>query len=89
VERITAWIKRLGQPTDVPVAPAPEEAAPRDYTREREVTRSGQLSAEEQAWEADTRQRDRAAHQRPQVEDWESEGGAGAVGTRSPRDGER
>jgi hypothetical protein len=82
---IKAWINRLFQPKRL-LEPPPESPS-RDYAQERETTRAGALSAEDQAWQADTRQRDRAAHQRPQVADWESEGGAGAAGTR-PRDGE-
>ena len=66
----------------------PDEPASRDFTGERETTRAGQLSADDQAWEIDTRQRDRAAHQQQQVEEWESEGGAGEAGKPRRPDGE-
>ena len=83
MDKISAWIKRLTQPKR---AQMPPEAAPsRDYAQERETTRTGQMSAEDRAWEADTRQRDRAAHEHPQFEEWESEGGAGATRTNSQR----
>jgi hypothetical protein len=36
------------------------QAAPlRDFTKERETTRAGQMSAEDQQWEAETQARDR------------------------------
>jgi Flp pilus assembly protein TadB len=43
---------------------ARDAAAPlsRNYTDERETTRTSGLSAEDQAWEADRRQRDQTAH---------------------------
>jgi hypothetical protein len=75
VDAIKSWIRQVIQPkrTEVP----PVKPANRDFAGERETVRAGQMTAEDQTWEADTRQRDRAAHQRSQVEDWESEGGAG------------
>jgi hypothetical protein len=75
VDAIKTWIRQLIQPKRAEVPS--EEPANRDFAGERETDRAGQMTAEDQTWEADTRQRDRAAHQRPQVEDWESEGGAG------------
>jgi hypothetical protein len=83
VDAIKAWINRLTHPTH---AQTPPDAAPsRDYAQERETARTGQMSAEDKAWEADTRQRDRAAHEHPQFEESESEGGAGATRTNAPR----
>ena len=69
MDAIKAWINRLMHPTR---AQTPQEEAPsRDYAQERAATRAGQLSAEDKAWEADTRQRDRADHEHPQFEEWE------------------
>ena len=87
MDTIKAWINRLMQPKRAQMPPG--ESQGRDYTQDRETTRAGQLSADDQLWEADTRQRDRAAHQRPQVEEWESEGGVGLGGMPRPRNGKR
>ena len=88
MDAIKAWINRLMHPTRAQTPP--EKAPSRDYAQERAATRAGQMSAEDKAWEADTRERDRAAHEHPQFEEWESEGGAGAApGLPRPPDEER
>jgi len=87
VDTIKAWINRLMQ---LKRAQMPAGETPgRDYAQERDRTRAGQLSADDHVWEADTLQRDRVAHQRPQVEEWESESGAGPEGMPRPRHGKR
>jgi hypothetical protein len=87
VDAIKSWIRQVIQPkrTEVP----PVKPANRDFAGERETDRAGQMTADDQKWEADTRQRDRAAHQRPQVEEWESEGGAGPDGAPRSQDRKR
>ena len=65
MDAIKAWINRLMHPTRAQTPP--EEAQSRDYAQERATTRTGQLSTEDKAWEADTRQRDRADHEHPPV----------------------
>ena len=87
MDTIKAWINRLMQPTRAQMPPG--ESPGHDYAQERDTTRAEQLSADAHGWDADTRQRDRAAHQRPQVEEWESEGGAGLGGMPGPRNGKR
>jgi hypothetical protein len=87
VERITAWIKRFGQPTDGRVAP--DEAAHRAFPQGRETDGTGQRSAADWTGAADTRQRAHAAPHRPQGAAWESDGGASAGGVPRSRAGER
>jgi hypothetical protein len=50
METITRWINRLLKPKQAPTTPS-EPVPPRDFAQERETTRTGQMSAEDQAWE--------------------------------------
>jgi hypothetical protein len=62
MDTIKSLLKRIttGRSTQAPTAP---DQAPRNYTQERETTRTGALSAEDQEWEADRRQRDQTVHE--------------------------
>ncbi|HYP60447.1 MAG TPA: hypothetical protein VEQ36_08450 [Thermomicrobiales bacterium] len=57
METIKAWIARITGPKRP--GTAPDGQSPRDFAGEREADRSGQMGAEDQAWEADRQQRNR------------------------------
>ena len=64
MDTIKALIKRMTTGRNAPEATAPDQPA-RNYTQERETTRTGGLSADYQAWETDRLRREQAAREEP------------------------
>ena len=58
---IKTWIARLTHGKHPP-PPVDDRSLPRDFEKERETTRAGQLNAEDQAWESDRQHRDQDHH---------------------------
>ena len=59
MDTIKAWITKLTKGTSTKTTTA-EPTSPRDFAHERETGRVGQMSTDDQAWEAASRQRDQA-----------------------------
>jgi hypothetical protein len=64
MDTIKALIKRFTTGRSTP-APTASSQPPRNYTQERETTRTGGLSADDQAWETDRLSRDQVAREDP------------------------
>ena len=61
-----AWSRRTRTASRIATQDPPGPRS-RNYTQERETTRTGGLSAEDQAWETDRLRRDQTAHDTDQV----------------------
>ena len=84
MNNLTSWIRRQvstlksfakgtsSRETIAPVQP------PRNFVQERETDRTGQMSADDRAWEARSLKRDQDARERQQEDNWDPEGGATA-----------